>query len=160
VEVLQRYAKLPIVASDLRRALTVSKSPRRKEPERAPYQPKALRRRLGENALNQMIADYQAGWTARQLADRYGIAKTSVQNHLHLAGVEVRGRNSLPPEQITHAAALYATGLSLDVVGAVLGVSGSTVYRYFDLAGLPVRRRPNSPVRHSLSLPRMGEGTH
>ena len=87
-----------------------------------------------------MEQDYQAGATARQLAAKYGIAKTSVQRHLHEAGVPLR-RQAMTPEQIDQAARLYGAGLSLAVVGAVLGVDGSTVYRSFVAQGLPVRSK-------------------
>lgn len=54
-------------------------------------QPHATRRRLGQQAVEAVVADYLAGMTTREVAERYGISKTAVIELLRPRGV-LRGR--------------------------------------------------------------------
>jgi len=58
-------------------------------PERSPYK---IILRLGPEAIKNVITDYQSGASTRELASRYGIAKTTVINVLRRRGIELRQR--------------------------------------------------------------------
>ena len=60
-------------------------------PKRSPYK---IILRLGPEAIKNVIADYQAGSSTRELASRYGIAKTTVINVLRRRGILLRPRGS------------------------------------------------------------------
>ena len=58
--------------------------------------PILLERRLGHAAVDQLIAAYRSGTSTRELASRYGVAKSSVIRVLRRQGVQLRpqgGRN-------------------------------------------------------------------
>ena len=51
-----------------------------------------VERTLGPEGINDLIAQYQAGTSTRELARRFDIAKTSVINVLRRRGVAIRPR--------------------------------------------------------------------
>ena len=58
-------------------------------PQRSPYK---IILRLGPEAIKNLTADYLAGAPTRELAARYGIAKTTVINLLLRQGIPLRPR--------------------------------------------------------------------
>lgn len=139
MEVLHRYSNVSYLLTQLQRAQK-SSSGKRRATASPRSQPHNIKKRLGPEALTQLEADYQAGHTTRQLAAKYKIGKTTIQAYLRQAGIVLR-RQALTPDQLNEALELYETGLSFDTIGATLGVAGCTVYRAFETAGLPIRRR-------------------
>jgi DNA-binding transcriptional regulator LsrR (DeoR family) len=55
--------------------------------------------RLDEQLVQQLLADYRAGRTGRQLAERYGLARSTVIGLLRKHGVEIRYPRITPAEQ-------------------------------------------------------------
>lgn len=83
--------------------------------------------RLGDEAVDELIAAYQAGTPCQELAERFGINESTVFAHLKRRGVERRPFRKLRGEQLDRAKELYAAGLSLRSVASELGVSRQTV---------------------------------
>lgn len=90
--------------------------------------------------LTRLVDRYQAGATVYELAAEFAIDRRTVSIHLKQQGVETR-HHLLTDDQIHAACNLYATGLTLDQVGARLGVSGDTVRKAIHDAGVPIRSR-------------------
>lgn len=131
MELLRRYSKLPLLS-------VVSKPSTVLRPQPEPAPPHKLSRRLAPEVLEQLVADYQAGASCRQVAVRYGVSKASVMRLLGERG-ELRPQRVLDDALLDEAAVLYATGLSLQTVGERLGVSASALCRLFRLRGIPTR---------------------
>lgn len=78
-------------------------------------------KRLDENEIERLIAEYRTGLTIYQLATRFGCHRTTVSECLKARGVQMR-RRPLCEEQIREAIRLYQSGLSVakaaDQVGA------------------------------------------
>lgn len=95
---------------------------------------------------------YEAGWSLNQIARAAHYANASVVRRVLLrAGVKLRspGMNGGPGCRIDHAAVeqtvdLYMSGLSTNEVGAILGISHSTVGYRLRLAGVELRSRGES----------------
>jgi hypothetical protein len=68
--------------------------------------PRRLDIRLDERLVQQLLADYQAGSTGRQLAKRYGLARSTVIGLLRKHGIEIRYPRVTPTEQ-AEMVALY-----------------------------------------------------
>jgi len=81
---------------------------------------------------------YEAGATTTQLANEYGVAKSTIIGILRSAQVVVR-RQSLTPEQVSEAARLYRKGLSLSQVATQLGVNQETMRVAVIRAGVALR---------------------
>jgi DNA-binding transcriptional regulator LsrR (DeoR family) len=54
--------------------------------------------RLDEQLMQQLLADYQGGRTGRELAERYGLARSTVIGLLRQHGVAVRYPRVTPDE--------------------------------------------------------------
>jgi uncharacterized protein (DUF433 family) len=145
VELLQRYARSPIVVSQLRQTLIVA----RKRPKRAerttvqPHRPHAVRQRLGSETVQELITAYREGVTTPELVTRYGIAKSAVLGILHDEGMAIR-KPGLTAAQVTEATELRGQSVSYDTIGQRFDVYGSTVWRALNPA------RPGRQVQHRL----------
>lgn len=78
------------------------------------YQPRIKRgwNRLSAEQQATAVARYSSGETSTVLADEYGVAKSTILRILRESRVVVR-RQSLTAEQVSEAADLYESGLSL-----------------------------------------------
>lgn len=94
--------------------------------------------RLGAEALDQLIIDYQAGLTGPELQSRYGLSKGSVLRLLHEAGVQLR-RQPVRGGQLAEMVALYESGLSIRQVAAELGLPKTTVQDALPRSGVAMR---------------------
>jgi hypothetical protein len=135
VELLQGYARLPSIASDVIKARRVLDTPPTRPRSTPPpvRPPHALRRRLGDETIQELIAAYQDGSTTPELVVRYQVSKGALLNILHEQGLAVR-KIGLSPEEIDQAFGLRASGLSYAGIGERLGVVGSTVWRVLQTA--------------------------
>jgi hypothetical protein len=87
-----RYSNSQVPLEALRSHLsTWHRVDRPVEPKRPSYK---IILRLGPEVIKNMIADYLAGASTRQLARDYGVAKTSVVNVLRRQGIPVRPQGS------------------------------------------------------------------
>lgn len=85
-----------------------------------------------------LAADYTAGATVYDLADKYGIHRATVSEHLHRQGIPMR-RRGLNPDQARLAAHLYQQGQSLARIGAHLAVDPGTVRASLLAQGIATR---------------------
>lgn len=92
-----------------------------REPSRSPRR-RLLR--LSAEQVTQLAADREAGAEINDLAERYGIDRSTVIAHLHRAGVPGRRRQgrTLGAERIQEAGSLYASGVNLLDVAAQFDV--------------------------------------
>jgi FixJ family two-component response regulator len=88
VDLLGRYSKEVELDVLLRSLGQVTPGPSQSLPEATPT-PRihALERRLRREDFDQILVDYLAGKTSRQLAREYNLSKTSVLRILHRSGV-------------------------------------------------------------------------
>ncbi len=101
---------------------------------------RALRRRLGDETVAKIIADYKAGKPTTQLMADHGISKTGVLKLLAAADVSMR-RQPLAREQVSEAAELYLSGLSLAKVSTQMALPLESIRRTLIEAGVQMRPR-------------------
>ena len=142
VEAIRRYSKLPLLGISDR----LARSERRQQRSASP--PRRVARRLSRKTIAQLLADYQAGASTRELAMTCGISKTSVQRLLHEHGLTLR-HQGLSATQVGEATDLYRAGGSVAQVASNLGLSPSSVYDALKRSAVemrsahePGRRRP------------------
>lgn len=76
-----------------------------------------------------MIADYEAGMSAYELADKYGHNRGTIMKHL--ARVGVRSRVAVPTDdEIFHWQELRAEGLGFKTIARRVGRNHKTVRKY------------------------------
>jgi hypothetical protein len=132
VELMQRYSKLADL-SKIGHSTTVRSVPI------ARRRIHSARKRLGPEAVAQLVADYQAGVPATQLMGTYGIGKGAVLRILHEAGV-IRSRPSLTSARLQEAAELYGQGWSLVRLGEHFGFDQSAIWLGLKRMKVPMRR--------------------
>ena len=101
--------------------------------------------RLDTVAVAELIASYRTGTNINELAERFGVHRTTVACLLRRHGVDVRAVG-LSPSQVRDAARLYREGWSLARIGKKFGVDDMTVRRHLLLAGV-VMRSPHERQR-------------
>ena len=105
-----------------------------------------VQRRLSTTEIDVLIAAYRAGATINELADQYGIHRSTVATMLDRDHVERHhSRTAWTSKTLADAAGLYANGLSLAAVAARYGIDPQTVANRFRRAGIPVRTRRGWP---------------
>jgi len=85
------------------------------------------------------VDGYRAGVTINDLADRFGIHRTTATRHLLRNGVIMRCRG-LDDRQIDHAVYLCQQGLALVRVGARLNAHAETVRQALHTRGIQMRK--------------------
>ncbi|MEV7758945.1 helix-turn-helix domain-containing protein [Microbacterium sp. NPDC089180] len=104
------------------------------------FQPRVKR---GWNHLNTdqqaaVVTRYSNGETSTALAEKYGVAKSTILRILREARVVVR-RQPLTHDQVREAARLYESGLSLSQVAKRLDVNQETMRTAILKAGVVLR---------------------
>jgi lambda repressor-like predicted transcriptional regulator len=94
--------------------------------------------RLDPHQAAALAAGYRDGMTIKELAQQYGVHRTTVTELLRRHGVELR-QPGLAPENILAAARLYGEGWSLARLGAKYSVDPVTVWRVLRAAGVIMR---------------------
>jgi transposase len=131
---MRRYSKLPSL--DLPARIAQKTAPVARQPA---ARPRRVSHRLGAEAIEQLVTDYLAGATTRDLAARYELSKTTVTRLLRQRGaVRTRG---LTTEQITLGLELYALGYSVARAAEALDVHVNTLYGALTRAGVEMRGR-------------------
>lgn len=110
---------------------------------------RALRRKLGDETIVQIVADYRAGIPTTRLVAEHGISKTGVLKLLADAGVSMR-RRPLTAGQVREAAELYQSGLSLAIVSKQMKLPLESIRRALIDAG--VKMRPRGRVRGAAAM--------
>ena len=105
---------------------------------------RALQRqvRLSDKQVAELIAQYEAGHSVRQLGAQFGINRETVLEHLKRAGVPRRPNvRKMSDAQVVRAVELYANNLSLAKVAVQFDVNAATIRREFAVAGIAIRPR-------------------
>jgi hypothetical protein len=134
---MQRYSKLPgpprFCRSTSVRNIPVAR-PRIHE----------VRRRLSQETIAQLVADYEAGQSTPALEAKYGVAKATVLKLLEEHGVTMR-HQLMTETETAEAIQLYQQGWSLARVGEHLGRNPSTIQGVLRRAGVARRQRWERP---------------
>jgi uncharacterized protein YjcR len=85
-----------------------------------------------------LTADYLAGVKVKVLAERYGITRQTVFDHIRRRGIPRRSPG-LGPDEVDEARGLYESGKSLATIGGLLGVNAETVRLTLTKAGVSMR---------------------
>lgn len=133
VEVLGRYSKIA-KPSNICHFNTV-----RPVPIAAP-RVHAVGRRLSAEIRQQLLADYQAGVSAKELARRYQLSRSSIRAVLRASGLPQRYQ-AMTVVELDQAVELYAGGSTIAEVASVLGRPYSTVQTALTQRSVAMRRR-------------------
>ncbi len=99
-------------------------------------------RRLSSVVADEMTHAYVEGHSIDELAQKYGVNRTTVISHLDKRGIERRRVvRKMTDELVRDAAADYESGASLAVVARRFEIDGRTLGREFRKAGVEVRPR-------------------
>jgi hypothetical protein len=90
--------------------------------------------------IARLRADYEAGKSARLIAEEYRLDRATMMRHLRDVGVTIRDQG-LTDEQAKQAAVMYRSGMTQAQVAAAFGVSQKTAGRYLSLLGVKARPR-------------------
>lgn len=81
---------------------------------------------------------YPTGWSAAELADRYGVAKTTILRHLREEGIEIRPRSLGADDTVAGRARLdrmermRARGYSWADIGDEFEITRQAAYEYYN----------------------------
>lgn len=104
----------------------------RSEPAPAPVRRVSLR--LDEQLVQQLLADYQAGRTGRELAEQYSLARSTVIGLLRQHGVAVRYPR-VTAEEAAEMVRLYRTGMRQVDIAARFGRDPGNIWHVLKRAG-------------------------
>jgi DNA-binding transcriptional regulator LsrR (DeoR family) len=90
--------------------------------------------RLDEQLVQQLLADYKAGRTGRELAERYGLARSTVIGLLRQYGVAVRYPR-VTPDEATEMVRLYQSGVRQVDIAARFGRDPGNIWHVLKRAG-------------------------
>jgi lambda repressor-like predicted transcriptional regulator len=116
----------------------------------------AVQGRLRPDEVAQLVEQYKAGATERELSARLGIHRSTVAAHLERAGVPTRRGRGLQPDEINDAARLYADGWSALRLSRKYGVSDHTLTAALRKAGVAISPRGRSARRGAGPVGRHG----
>ena len=112
-------------------------------------EPRRLARRLDQEKVRQILADYTAGTKPiQELAAQHGLSKGGLRN-LRLQNDVPSNRKPLTDEQRQRARNRYASGLSVAAIATELNSSYSAVRRALIAAGMEMRPRGGSSGRRT-----------
>jgi DNA-binding CsgD family transcriptional regulator len=104
-----------------------------------PIKQRQVQRRLTPKQAARLAAEYQAGDSMQQLADRWNLHRTTVADHLHRAGVTIRQRG-ISPERLDEAIQLYGEGWSCQRLAERFDCDDETVRQTLKRAGVKLRK--------------------
>lgn len=91
--------------------------------------------------VDELVAAYKAGDGLEELAERFGVHRTTVRAHLERGKIERRTASTAWDHAALTAAAHYASGESLAAVAVRFGVDPSRVANRFRRAGIAIGPR-------------------
>jgi hypothetical protein len=103
-----------------------------------PRTPKQVHRRLQPLQVDEVVSQYLAGATLKELGKQYQVHQTTISELLEQRGVQRRYR-SLSVDRVAEAVKLYESGLSLVRVGNLLQVNSGTVWQALKGRGVQLR---------------------
>ena len=104
-----------------------------------PVKQRQVQRRLTAKQAAQLAAEYEAGASMQQLADRWNLHRTTVADQLRRAGVAIRQRG-IPPERLDEAIRLYGEGWSCQRLAERFDCDDETVRQTLKRAGVKLRK--------------------
>jgi transposase-like protein len=111
----------------------------RRRPSRSKRRkPRQIHHRLSPKHRDQLVDEYQAGASMLSLAQRWGLHRTTVAEHLRRAGVEVKQRG-IPREWLDEALRLYEDGWSCQLLAERFGCDDETVRQTLKRHGVQLR---------------------
>lgn len=105
-----------------------------------------MARWITEDERQAFAAEYEAGASLQEIADRYGVTGPTVANQLQRLGVE-RRQGKLPTFDVDLAQKLYAEGQTAVEVGRMLGVTANVVAKHLKRRGVAIRGKLGSNRR-------------
>lgn len=88
----------------------------------------------------QLLADYQSGVSAKQLASRYQLSRSSIRIILRESGLPQRYQ-PMTEAEMDHVVELYVSGLTIAQVAAEVGRPASTVQTALSRRSVAMRQR-------------------
>jgi hypothetical protein len=137
------YSNLKAGPETLPKLLARATSTRRRRERHAARQAQV---RLDPHQARALATSYRHGKATKELAEQFGIHRTTVTTILQRLGVELR-QKGLSDEQVGEACRLYPEGWSLVRLAERYDVTDTTVRRYLLLAGV-VMRSPHERRKH------------
>lgn len=140
VDVASRYSLLPPTPKEL---ACLAKKARPANPD-AQVEPKEeyiarnLRRRLGPDAIRELVARYNGGEHTTDLSKEFDISRTGLRRLLLAEGVKFR-RQPMTESDIRRAVRLYESGLTIRQVVKRVGYSFNTVRQALNEEGVTMR---------------------
>jgi hypothetical protein len=135
VELVRLYSNLSAEADHLRRVRSAASSPR---PVDGHERPRQHQRRLSMTEVTKLVSAYEQQASVKELAQQFGIHRTTVTALLQRHGVELR-HSGLEPTEVQAAANLYRQGWTLARLGEMLGADSTTIWRMLRAAGVKMR---------------------
>lgn len=137
-EVLGRYSNLGQTGVRLAKAAELPRQERRPVPWQPPtLSAKARVRRLVDAEIDVLVAEYRSGIGCCRLAQRYGLAESTVLAKLRAAGRGIRTRRKLSPEDMVEVRRLRAVGWTQQQIADQCGVTRAVSLRLTRLAERP-----------------------
>ncbi len=134
VELVGRYSSQTEQMKRTRRCAALARRafPARAEP--CPVRIRRLQFRLDEEQVAQLLADYRAGCAGRQLAERYGLARSTLIELLREHDVAVR-HPRVTPDQAAEMLRLYQAGMRQVDIAKRFSRDPGTVWHVLKRAG-------------------------
>ncbi|MVU81408.1 hypothetical protein GPX89_29720 [Nocardia sp. ET3-3] len=145
VDLMRAYSNQGTLTSALGKLRgQVSDQPKR-QPAAKIQKVHSLARRLSESDRAQIVAAYESGASANQLASDHQLAKGSILEILRTAGAAIRHQCRLSRKEIDQAVVDYQDGQTLARIGDRLGVKATTVRAALERRGVPRRDTHGRP---------------
>ncbi len=109
-----------------------------------------VQNRLTPEQIVELATAYQFGSTVLELAESFGIHRTTVLRHLKYQQVP-RRRSRLNQVDIEKTVHLYSLGQSCETIALELGVGASTIRRTLKKTGVELRRGGTTKVSRSVN---------
>ena len=134
VELVGRYSNYTEQIKRIKRLAALTRKTFPARPEVAPVPVRRVNFRLDDLLVRQLLADYQAGCPGRKLAERYGLARSTVIGLLRQHGVTVRYPR-VTPDEAAEMARLYRSGMRQVDIAARFGRDPGNVWHVLKRAG-------------------------
>lgn len=129
-----RYSKYAEQIKRIKRLVMLAGRTFPARPETMPAPVRRVNFRLNEQRVQQLLADYQAGCTGRELAEHYGLARSTVIRLLRQHGVAVR-HPRVTPDEAAEMVRLYRSGVRQVDIGARFGRDPGNIWHLLKRAG-------------------------
>lgn len=143
MDAVGRYSNRTNDLKRLRRIQRLERAPAKRSATAAP-RIHAVKRRLDDRSLRQLISDYVSGDPTTVLMERYNLGKGTVLGILRRSGIELRNQG-LKPGDLRRAIALYESGQSLTRVADQMACDAETIRQALKAAGIAIRKPWDRP---------------